>query len=630
MCGIVGMLKNSVVDIAPGTVAKMTKEVSHRGPDDEGVLFLSADSAGDWQPCSEAGADWSVALGSRRLSILDLSAAGHMPMAYQGRFWIVHNGEVYNFIEIRAALEKRGHTFRSSSDTEVILAAYAEWGVGCFAHFRGMWGLVIFDGVRNEAVLCRDRLGIKPLYLWQGPGMIAVASEIKQFLHMPGFTPRLNPTTAVEYLRTGYEDPGRSFLRDVQAVPAGSWLRIPLKTLVPSTPEQYWFPERVQVAVTDVEEASQLFANKLRESVRFHLRSDVPVGCALSGGMDSSAIALLVNELRDDHDPPLHTFTSTFPGEEIDEQEYADAVVAHIRAIPHYLTPDPATFLTELNSFIRTHDEPVGSLSVYANYCIARLTRETGIPVTLNGQGGDEILSGYWQSYFMHLRMLAQQGHILRLAYHFAGAVTGKGNPALWGQIPVMVKRYQARREPNILVRFRRALVGDTTPVLEKILALDEHAWRVQEIRSMFLPRLLKWEDRNSMAFSVEGRYPFLDHELIELCLSFAPRTLYHWGWTKWPLRRGLKGMLPAKIFYRRTKRGFEVPQVEWLRGALRPELEKWLRQDRPLWEYVEQAGVQRLADETWQLGGKKRELGQALFRLFVFDRWVEVFGVVE
>src|SRR5262249_7553512 len=153
--------------------------------------------------------------GSRRLSILDLSHAGHMPMNYQNAFWIVYNGEVYNFIEIRMELAKLGHTFRSSSDTEVILAAYAEWGADCFARFRGMWGLVILDALRNEIVLCRDRLGIKPLYMWQSPGMVAVASEIKQFLRLPGFTPHLNPTVAAEYLRTGYEEQDKSFFRDI-------------------------------------------------------------------------------------------------------------------------------------------------------------------------------------------------------------------------------------------------------------------------------------------------------------------------------------------------------------------------------------------------------------------------------
>lgn len=629
MCGIIGVLKNPATEISSGIVARMNADISHRGPDDEGMVFLSATSTENWQPRSESGIGWAVALGSRRLSILDLSSAGHMPMVYRGKFWTVYNGEVYNFIEIRTELENLGHIFHSSSDTEVILAAYAEWGTGSFARFRGMWGLMIFDVTRDEAILCRDRLGIKPLYLWQGSGVVAVASEIKQFLHMPGFTPHMNFAAVAEYLQTGYEVPDRSFFRDIQIVPAGSWLRIPLKTLVPSTPERYWQPERIQATVIDVEEASRLFASKLRESVGFHLRSDVPVGCALSGGMDSSAIAMLVNELKDGQDYPLHTFTSTFPGDKTDEREYVNLVVTSTRAIPHYVTPSPVTFLTELNSFIRTHDEPVGSLSIYASYCIARLTREAGIPVTLNGQGGDEILSGYWQSYFMHLRALARHGYMLPLTSHFVGALMGSGNPTLLAQVPVMLRRYRARSKPTSLVRLRNTLIGDTRPILKKVLALDEQAWRVEEIRSMFLPRLLKWDDRNSMAFSVEGRYPFLDHELIELCLSFAPQTLYHHGWTKWPLRLGLRDNLPKEIRYRRTKFGFEVPQDKWLCGPLRAELENWLRQDRLIWEYIERADVQCLADETWRLNGNRKEPGQALFRLFIFDRWTEVLGVV-
>ncbi len=624
MCGIVGILKNPATDISSCIVKRMTTAISHRGPDDEGVLFLSVNSTGDWQSSSETDAGWSAALGSRRLSILDLSDAGHMPMVYNDDFWIVYNGEVYNFIEIRTELQRLGHIFRSSSDTEVVLAAYVEWGPECFTRFRGMWGLLIVDCKHNEAILCRDRLGIKPLYLWQGSGIVAVVSEIKQLLYVPGFTSSMNLATVAEYLSTGYENPSRSFFRDVQVVPAGSWIRVPLNTLVPSPPSEYWLPEHVQVAVTDAEEAGRMFAAKLRESIRFHLRSDVPVGCALSGGMDSSAIAMLVNELKDGQDVPLHTFTSTFPGDAVDEREYVEAVVSSIRAVPHYVTPNPASFLEELVSFLRTHDEPIGGLSIYAGYCVARLMGEAGIPVTLNGQGGDEILSGYWQSYFMHLRELRRSGHILPLINHFTGALMKNGNSALLTQAPVMLRRYRARSKPTIPVRFRN---GDTMPILKRILTLDTRIRRVEEIRSLYLPRLLRWEDRNSMAFSVEGRYPFLDHELIELCLSFAPQTLYHFGWTKWPLRLGLWNTLPGKILHRRTKFGFEVPQDKWLCGPLRPTLECWLRQDRPLWEYVERVDVQRLADQTWQLNGKRIELGQALFRLFIFDQWAEVFG---
>jgi asparagine synthase (glutamine-hydrolysing) len=629
MCGIVGVLRGYAVNIPAGTIGKMMADSSHRGPDDEGMVLLSAGSAGGWQACREEDAQWTVALGSRRLSILDLSHAGHMPMVYRERFWITYNGEVYNFIEIRTELEKLGHMFRSVSDTEVILAAYAEWGTHCFARLRGMWGIVIFDTVCNEIILCRDRMGIKPLYLWQGAGIVAIASEIKQLLHIPGFAPRMNLSAAAEYLRTGYEDAGRSFFRDVWPVPAGSWIKIPVATLVPTTPEEYWHPERIQAEITNVEEASQLFADKLRESVRLHLRSDVPVGCALSGGLDSSAIAMIVNQYKESQDHPLHTFTSTFPGDKVDEREYVDEVVSAIRSTPHFATPDAATFLTELNSFLWTHDEPVGSLSVYASYCIARLTREAGIAVTLNGQGGDEILSGYWQSYFMHLRMLARQGHALSAVQHLGGALTKHGNPGLLAQVPVMLKRYRTRSKPASLIRLYGPMAGAETPILRKVLALDEQAWRLEEIRNMFLPRLLKWDDRNSMAFSVEGRYPFLDHRLIELCLSFAPSLLYRSGWTKLPLRLGLRGTLPGKILNRRSKIGFEVPQDEWLSGPLRAPLEKWLKQDRPIWAYVERVDVQKLASQVWRGKRASGMPGAALLRLFIFDRWVEVFGVV-
>ncbi len=628
MCGIAGLLKRPSTYIPQAVLQKMTTTIGHRGPDDEGTVFLSMTSTDKSLLCSEGDTDWTVALGSRRLSILDLSAAGHMPMVYQNTLWCVYNGEVYNFIEVRAELEKQGYTFSSSCDTEVILAAYAQWGPDCFTHFRGMWGLIIFDSRRNEVILCRDRLGIKPLYLWQEADTIAIVSEIKQLLHVPGFVPRLQRSVATEYLQTGYEISDISFFSDVFPVPAGTWIKISLDTLIPSTPQNYWHPEEVQVSITTVKEASRLFAEKLRESVRIHLRSDVPVGCALSGGLDSSTIAALVHEMQSSPGIALHTFTSTFSGDRLDERVYADAVVAKIRAEPHYTTPDPLRFLEELDSFLYMQDEPVGSLSIYAGYCIARLTKEAGIPVTLNGQGGDEILSGYWQSYFLYLRALGEHGHILPLAKHFTGALMSGGNPLLLQQVPLVLRRYRARAKPTTHLRFRDGESQNTSPILKNVLALDGQKQRVEGVRSLFLPRLLKWDDRNSMAFSVEGRYPFLDHELIELCLSFAPSTLYHHGWTKWPLRVGLKDVLPQQIRTRKTKLGFEVPQDAWLCGPLRPTLQNWLKQDRPLWEYIAQPDIAHLAHAAWQRNGRSDEQGQTLFRLFIFDRWLEIFGV--
>ena len=573
---------------------------------------------------------WDVALGHRRLSILDLTQAGQQPMVYCGRFWIVYNGEVYNYLELRAELQRLGHSFRSSSDTEVILAAYAEWGVHCFARLRGMWAIVIFDREKREIVVSRDRLGIKPLYLWKGNGLVALVSEIKQLRHLPGFMPRIDAGTAAEYLATGYEHSERSFFQGVQPLNPGCWLRLPLDTLTPGEAKPYWHPENIQASVTDADEAGTLLADKLRECVRIHMRSDVPVGCALSGGLDSSAITVVANSLNNGSGQPFHTFTFTSPGDPIDEKEYADAVVAQVGAVSHFVTMDVDAFEADLDDFVKTHDEPVGCLSMYAAYCLARLVRNAGIKVTLNGQGGDEVMSGYWQSYFLHLRELWKGGRLLNLAGHLVGAAYGNGNPALLGQLPVMLRRYQARRKPPLAVRFRNGTeeVAADTNLLNHVLQLDGQRRRIYEMRTLFLPRLLRWDDRNFMAFSVESRYPFLDHELIELCLSFSPEILYQRGWTKLPLRLGLSGQLPQMVRDRRSKFGFETPRDRWLCGPLRPALQRWLASDRPLWEHVERSRVRELAERTWSGAEKGEELGQELFRMFIFDRWLGVCGV--
>jgi asparagine synthase (glutamine-hydrolysing) len=624
MCGIAVILKRPEIDCPLDTVRRFVEEVAHRGPDGSGLIGLGAAGTSrepEWMA-------WTVGMGHRRLSIIDLSEAGAQPMSYRNRYWLTYNGEVYNYIELRAELEGRGHCFVSQTDSEVILAAYAEWGSGCFARFRGMWGLALYDTLNDDVTLSRDPLGIKPLYFWRAPGLVAIASEIKQFVRIPGFVARGDEFVVSEYLERGYEDPSRSFFRGVVPLPSGSYLRISVGNLAAGKPVGYWSPEKVKVSVTDPREASERFATKFDECVRIQLRSDVPVGCALSGGLDSSAIAVVANGLRPPEAGPLHTFTATFPGDPADEREFVDAVLARIAATPHFDTPEPDGFLNDLTDFVWHHDEPVGGLSLYAGYCLARLTRDWRVPVTLNGQGGDEILSGYWQSYFLYLRELALGGRWLSLAAHLAGALKSDGNSSLFEQAPLMLRRYRGRSRGRTLVGLRGGSAAPRSAILRKALALRGQARRVGEIRDLFLPRLLKWDDRNLMAFSIEGRYPFLDSELIELCLSFSPELLFEHGWTKWPLRQGLRSLLPEKIYRRRSKFGFEVPQDRWLCGPLRPAIEHWLGMDRPLWNYVERDSVRQVAGETWRLDGRRAEPGQVLFRCFVLDKWLEVFGV--
>jgi asparagine synthase (glutamine-hydrolysing) len=626
MCGIAAIVKHERTRCAASVVHAMRDEVSHRGPDGFGSQFFKA-----CQQLSarlpEADCGWTVGLGHRRLAILDLSVAGDQPMAYRGRYWISYNGEVYNFVELRAELERCGHEFRSTSDTEVILAAYAEWGVHCFSRFRGMWGMAIFDRDHQRVIVSRDHLGIKPLYLWKGDGVVAIVSEIKQLRHVPGFVPRLDAAVASEFIKTGYEDSERTFFRGVEPLKAGSWASIPLDTLIPSSPQDYWHPETIVPSVTDPAEAGKLLADQLRTCVGIQLRSDVPVGCSLSGGLDSSAIAVIAHGLKNGSGQALETFTLTCPGDAIDERAYAEAVVEQVRARSHFVTLDPNVFLSDLDRFVWTHDEPVGNLSMYAAYNVARLTRESGIKVTLNGQGGDEVLSGYWQSYFLHLRELWRLRQFGTLTDHLWGARFGEGNPDLLGQIPVMLRRYMARRKPPLAIEFGEYDASDSgaSGVLKHVLSLDGQRRRLFEMRKLFLPRLLKWDDRNFMAFSVESRYPFLDHQLIELCLSFSPRALYRRGWTKFPLRVGLTRQLPPLVRDRRTKIGFETPQDRWLCGPLRPTVERWLNSDRPIWDYVDRRAVQELAEQTWRVAGKRDELGQTLFRVYIFDRWLDV-----
>ncbi len=616
MCGIVALVRTAGTAVPTATLPAMTAAVAHRGPDGDGHAYLAL---AERQPLREVGpeAAWTVALGHRRLAILDLSAAGRQPMCFRG-LWISYNGEVYNFLELRRELEREGYEFRTRTDTEVILAAYHSWGTACFERLRGMWGLVLVDPERRRLILSRDRLGIKPLYLWRGDGLVAAVSEIKQLIALPGVRLRANRAAVAEYLATGYEEPGSTFFARVEAVRPGTWRAVDVDTLEVGPEEMFWHPEGVAVAATRPQEAAAALRQVLERSVELHLRSDVPVGCALSGGLDSSSIAALVAARQDSGSNGFHTFSAVFPGDPMNEQPFVDALVQRITATPHSVVPDPDHFLAALDRFVWIHDEPVGHAAQFAAYQVAELARQVGVPVTLNGQGGDEVLAGYWQSYFSFLRGRFTPSGWPTLARALAGSLLPGGNPELVRQVPVMARRYAARRAASEKGRER----------LRQIVAMSDQERRVFEIREMYLPRLLRWDDRNFMAFSVEGRYPFLDHELIEVALSIAPEALYHAGWVKYPLRLAMDDVLPREICWRRTKLGFETPQAAWLRGGLRPLVESFAAGDSPAWALLDRARVAGLVDAAMQPSTTAEDSGHELFRCLMVDRWMRCFGL--
>jgi len=451
MCGIAGLIKRRDKRYPFAALNRMLEQVTHRGPDDQGSVWFSHGHKSLSQ-CSPESGDWVIGIGNRRLAILDKSSNGHQPMNYRTNFWVTFNGEIYNYKELRADLEALGYSFSSGTDTEVLLAAYAEWGDGCFARFRGMWALLLLDLVRKEAVVARGRLGTKPVYLWQAPDIVAIASETKQLLSLPDFRAKLNHDVAAEYLATGHESGVDTFFQGVFPLPPATSMHISLDTLKHSEPRCYWHPERIEVAVEDPEQAGKLFAYKLDQSVRLHLRSDVPVGCALSGGLDSSSIAMLVNSAHGKQEP-VNTFTSVFPGHATDESHYANLVAGSIDATSHFVAPTAEQFMVDLDRFVWVHDEPVGSMSVYAGYCVARLVKQAGVKVSLSGQGGDEILGGYWQSYVLFLRDLLKSGEVLRLLSHLGGALLPRGNSVLVDQLPVMFRRYWAQSHPRLPVK---------------------------------------------------------------------------------------------------------------------------------------------------------------------------------
>jgi asparagine synthase (glutamine-hydrolysing) len=537
----------------------MTSALRHRGPDDEGYVALTVDrpavafagretAAGcvpDSAPCAPADpfpADADVVLGSRRLAILDLSPAGHQPMSSGSGRWIVHNGEIYNYRELRTELSAFGHRFAGGSDTEVALAAYEQWGTGCFGRFNGMWATAIWDAPRRTLVLSRDRFGVKPLYMASlAGGGLAFASELKALL-AGGIPARAHEPSLQTFLDTGRIDVSgaATCFEGIEQVEPGTFVECPLGGAQEVT--RYYTLVSRGPATND--ETAELLA-LLDDAVSLRLRSDVRVGSCLSGGLDSSAIVSLAQSRLDGGTEPMRTFTFSAAAEPIDETRFAAAVADRAGAEP-YFTTAPDDIAEHVLATAWDQDEPVGSGSVVAQRLVMALAHANGAKVLLDGQGGDEVLAGY--SYYRPAR-LADLVTSLRLARAVSELRSSVGNDALSvGWLGRATLGELRRRRPG---RGRLA------------------SRQLDDIR-LHLPALLHYEDRNSMAFSIEARLPFLDYRIVELGLGLPGAAKIAGGWTKAVLRHALEPRLPAEVVWRRDKVQFSVPQVDWLRGPLR------------------------------------------------------------
>jgi len=618
----------------------MNDRASHRGPDSEGFWVWSGDSSRgsvfrDKSQISK-NANNIIGFAHRRLSIIDLTDAGHQPMAlHNSRLWITYNGEIYNYIELRKELEKKGNVFLTQSDTEVALSAYKQWGVDCFKRFNGMWGLVLADLDKGVLVLSRDRLGIKPLYIWSRNNEFAFASEIKQFLALPGFQPKANLNAIAEYVDSGYESVSETFFQDVCPFPPGCYAEIPIAKPEIGQITEFWNPSLVTRSsfsrVDMLHHTRSLFA----DSVKIRLRSDVPVGICLSGGLDSSTILAQAHALWSSPAEPLHAFSAVYKEKEFDESPYIRHVLHKFPGNIHStITPTPAMFVDDLDDFVYHHDEPVGSMSQYAAWTVMQAACQKNVPVLLNGQGGDEIFSGYWPAYYLFLKKNITENPLNTLL-SLLGAIGPHGNPDLIREAFPHFQRYlnRKRRDNRCFLRDNLSAFGHTTHCnwATEAQKLSPAEYRLAEIRMIHLPRLLKWDDRNSMAFGIEGRYPFLDYRLVEWLVSLPPEVNFCRGWNKYLIRESFADVLPDQIRWRRSKVGFVTPQSMWFNRDLKPVFMDWIDNLSERFHMIVEKD--RFCTFAKEILCKKKihrmdEKHKLIVRLFFLDKWLRVFQV--
>ena len=549
MCGIAGIIHKTEHNALQEQISIMCDAVSHRGPDDMGYYL-----------------DGPLALGHRRLSILDLSAEGHQPMLYADKYVIVYNGEIYNYIEIRQNLEQLGYHFHSQSDTEVILAAYAQWGAECLQKFNGMWAFALYDKSNYTLFCARDRFGVKPFYIADNQETFAFGSEIKQLL--PYLEERkVNKQVLADYLYLGLEEhSAETFFEGVVKLQPSHYLIYDLKT---HTFETFRYFDIVKSKEISTEQSENMFRELFTDAVKLRLRSDVKVGTCLSGGLDSSTIATVAAKINDQiSQTKFVAVTARSIETDNDESHFAKMVVENSGLDWNITTPSNADFHKELDRIIAVQEEPFRSTSIAFQYFVMKLSREIGCTVLLDGQGGDEILLGYTRYQSLHFYSLLKK---LKLRSFFkamsqATDISWKSlvqNIIYYKSVPLR-KRFIRKKMPFIKWDETQVYINKT---LEKFMShsttLDKYIHA--ELFHFNLPALLKYEDKNSMAFSIETRLPFLDFRLVDLCYNLKLEKKLNGSWTKYTLRSAFNNVVPSAISWRKDKKGFISPERSWL-----------------------------------------------------------------
>lgn len=559
MCGIAGFIDSKQsTEGAEKTIAAMLESIAHRGPD----------ARSTW-------VNMPVVLGHNRLSIIDLSEDGTQPMHYFDSA-IVFNGEIYNYIEVRAELVKKGYSFKTQSDTEVILAAYREYGSKCVDHFVGMWAFALWDKLKGELFCSRDRFGIKPFYYILDGDRFYFGSEYKALKKSPVFSNDLNLDQVSRGLQLGwvcYED--ETYYSKLKALPAATNLVYKDGEVLV---DKYWDIDSTRKCNLTIEEKYSEFRKLFLDSIKLHMRADVEVGGCLSGGLDSSAIAASVAKLFPEIN--FKTFTIYYEGkDEVDERPWVSEVLKENKSLIDYtFSPTEKDLLDNYEKAFYHADVPMAGSSPISQYFVMQLASKHGIKVLLDGQGSDEYLAGYMHSFYRLIGGLLIKGKVLKAHtqfYSHAGiqdfSVIKKIDSAA-KSILTIFKNENSLYNFEYKNYFPFLSTNSKQPIsLKKFNSSRLNQFLYHLTFNTSLPSLLQYEDRNAMAFSIESRVPFLDHRLVEFAFSLNDDDKFSEGITKKILRKGLHDILPKKIMNRTDKKGFVTPgEIKWLRGPLK------------------------------------------------------------
>ncbi len=629
MCGIGGLIRRSAGPVS-ADLQRMGQLMVHRGPDDYGFLLWSP-GENAWRGRELPAREATVGFVHRRLSILDLTVGGWQPQSTEdGRYHIVYNGEIYNFLELKAELD---YPFKSTSDTEVLLAALATRGPSVLSRLVGMFAFVLLDTVENTLLMARDPFGIKPLYYTQYRDGLAFASEIKALLELPGVSRELDPTGLYDYLRFGLTDHAETtLLAGVRQLPPGSFARVSLADLRPQI-SRYWEPRSAPQDL-GYEESKARLRDLFEESIKLHLRADVPVGVALSGGIDSSSSTMMVRHLHPQGD--LHTFSFVAENSPLSEEKWSNLVARASGSTVHTIKPGPGDLAEAMDSLVRAQDIPFGSTSIFASYMLMKLVQQTGIKVLISGQGADELLGGYDLFRGALMASLLRSGR-LRQAFrllvsmcrrpdwkaHLAHAAAFLVPPAWHGPL-----RRMAGRElmPDWLdaAWFAQRGVTPHSPLHysgKRILTQE----LMHSLTYSSLPMLLRYEDRNSMAHSVESRVPFLTPQLAEFIYSLPETYIISLrGTTKAIFRDAMRGLVPDPILDRQDKIGFATPEKQWL-SELKPLVRSVL--GSPVLSELGALRVGRVRERCEKVLAGELRFDFTTWRLVNFTRWAEQVG---